>query len=105
MGDKANTHPGAAGRATAADRPASVRNVVLVGHSGSGKTTLVEALALTAGAVNRAGRVEDGAPSPTTTRSSTGSSARYSCRWCRSSGADSRSISWTPPDTPTSSAS
>ncbi|MFB7195756.1 elongation factor G-like protein EF-G2 [Streptomyces sp. NPDC056240] len=60
MGDKANTHTGAAGRATAADHPASVRNVVLVGHSGSGKTTLVEALALTAGAVNRAGRVEDG---------------------------------------------
>ncbi|MEU7577735.1 elongation factor G-like protein EF-G2 [Streptomyces sp. NPDC041068] len=60
MGDKANAHPGAAGRATSADHPASVRNVVLVGHSGSGKTTLVEALALTAGAVNRAGRVEDG---------------------------------------------
>ncbi|KMS81016.1 elongation factor G [Streptomyces leeuwenhoekii] len=60
MGDKAHIHPGAAGRAVAADHPASVRNVVLVGHSGSGKTTLVEALALTAGAVNRAGRVEDG---------------------------------------------
>ncbi|MGN5378113.1 elongation factor G-like protein EF-G2 [Streptomyces lasalocidi] len=61
MGDKAQAHhPGAAGRALEADRPASVRNVVLVGHSGSGKTTLVEALALTAGAVNRAGRVEDG---------------------------------------------
>ncbi|WP_447036303.1 elongation factor G-like protein EF-G2 [Streptomyces sp. DSM 118878] len=60
MGDKANAHPGAAGRAVSADHPASVRNVVLVGHSGSGKTTLVEALALTAGAVNRAGRVEDG---------------------------------------------
>ncbi|MYS09903.1 elongation factor G-like protein EF-G2 [Streptomyces sp. SID6041] len=60
MGEKANTAAGAAGRAPTADRPAAVRNVVLVGHSGSGKTTLVEALAQTAGALNRAGRVEDG---------------------------------------------
>ncbi|AXK32362.1 elongation factor G-like protein EF-G2 [Streptomyces armeniacus] len=60
MGDKASTHPGAAGRAQTADRPASIRNVVLVGHSGSGKTTLVEALAQASGAVSRAGRVEDG---------------------------------------------
>lgn len=61
MGEKTNAHPGAAGRAVTADRPQNIRNVVLVGHSGSGKTTLVEALALTTGAVNRAGRVEDGA--------------------------------------------
>ncbi|MFM9367709.1 elongation factor G-like protein EF-G2 [Streptomyces sp. Da 82-17] len=60
MGDRAGAHSGAAGRAPTADHPRSVRNVVLVGHSGSGKTTLVEALALTAGVVNRAGRVEDG---------------------------------------------
>ncbi|MCA6096140.1 elongation factor G-like protein EF-G2 [Streptomyces sp. SCA3-4] len=61
MGEKTSTHPGAAGRAVAADRPGNIRNVVLVGHSGSGKTTLVEALALATGAINRAGRVEDGA--------------------------------------------
>ncbi|GAA3194617.1 MULTISPECIES: elongation factor G-like protein EF-G2 [Streptomyces] len=46
--------------AGAAGGRAAVRNVVLVGHSGAGKTTLVEALALTAGATGRAGRVEDG---------------------------------------------
>ncbi|WP_069165867.1 elongation factor G-like protein EF-G2 [Nocardia altamirensis] len=51
---------GGNGRVVAAERPDQIRNVVLVGHSGSGKTTLVEAMALTTGTVNRAGRVEDG---------------------------------------------
>jgi elongation factor G len=51
---------GAAGRAPTADQPASLRNVVLVGHSGAGKTTLVEALLAATGTIPRAGRVEDG---------------------------------------------
>ncbi|WP_228000984.1 elongation factor G-like protein EF-G2 [Nocardia australiensis] len=60
MVDKTNGSARGNGRVPTAERPERIRNVVLVGHSGSGKTTLVEALALTAGAVNRAGRVEDG---------------------------------------------
>ncbi|MFN8147479.1 MAG: GTP-binding protein [Candidatus Nanopelagicales bacterium] len=58
MADK-NT-AGAAGRAPEVDRPDKIRNVVLVGPSGSGKTTLVEQLLVAAGALTRAGRVEDG---------------------------------------------
>ncbi|WP_406272933.1 elongation factor G-like protein EF-G2 [Nocardia sp. NBC_00881] len=60
MVDKTNGSAAGNSRGPVADRPEQIRNVVLVGHGGSGKTTLVEAMALTARAVNRAGRVEDG---------------------------------------------
>jgi elongation factor G len=59
MADK-NPTGAAVGKAPAADEPARIRNVVLVGHSGAGKTTLVEALLVATGTIPRAGRVEDG---------------------------------------------
>ncbi len=58
MADKSG--PATSGRALTADRPADIRNVVLVGPSGAGKTTLLEALLNTAGVTSRLGKVEDG---------------------------------------------
>ena len=37
-----------------------IRNVALVGHAGTGKTSLAEALLARAGAIARAGKVDDG---------------------------------------------
>ena len=39
----------------------AIRNVGLFGHQGSGKTSLAEALLYTSGALDRLGRVDDGA--------------------------------------------
>ena len=38
----------------------SIRNIAILGHGSEGKTTLTEAMLLTAGAIDRQGRVEDG---------------------------------------------
>ena len=40
--------------------PVNIRNIVLLSHSGAGKTSLAEAALVTAGAISRMGRVDDG---------------------------------------------
>ena len=39
----------------------NIRNIVVVGHGSEGKTTLLEAMLFATGAIDRQGRVEDGA--------------------------------------------
>ena len=48
---------GAAVKSYPTDR---IRNVVLLGHGGAGKTSVAEALLARAGAITRAGKVDDG---------------------------------------------
>ena len=59
MADK-STAARTADTTPAADNPAAIRNVVLVGPSGAGKTSLVEALLVRAGILARAGSIADG---------------------------------------------
>ncbi len=102
MGDKANARPsGPAGlqRPTTrvrtecgAGRPQRIRQDDIGGSS-----------SMTAGAVNGRAGWRTAPPSPTTTRSSTGSSARCSCPWYPSTGTGQGVRRRRHPDTPTSS--
>ncbi len=60
MAEKADKGERGGTTAAAPEDPGRIRNVVLVGPPGAGKTTLLEQLLVSAGALGRAGRTEDG---------------------------------------------
>ncbi len=57
-GPEARRSDGSAG--IAAEEPARIRNIALVGHSGAGKTMLIEALLAANGVITRKGSIADG---------------------------------------------
>ncbi len=103
MADKAGGRR-PAGQDLGASSPDRIRNVVLIGPGGSGKTTLVETLLASAGAIPRAGTIQEG--STVCDFEDSEKAHERSISLADRAGHPSRgprSTSSTPPGTPTSS--